>query len=144
MRAEWTGATRVSELGDTCPAMCVIAGSRIQGISGTLFLQFQTTEAPSHRATGASFPFQDPRLEEMLFRYRARSYPETLDDDERVRWETYRWERLNDPAVAGFTLRDFAREIERVNQVALSDRDRQILEELVMYVEAMMPAQAFD
>ena len=80
----------------------------------------------------------------MLFRYRARSYPETLDDDERVRWEAYRWERLNDPAVAGFTLRDFAREIERFNQVALSDRDRQILEELVMYVEAMMPAQAFD
>lgn len=93
---------------------------------------------------GASFPFQDPRLEEMLFRYRARSYPETLEDEERTRWEAYRWERLNDSAVAGFTLRDFAREIERYNQVALSDRDRQILEELVMYVEAMMPAQAFD
>ncbi len=100
--------------------------------------------ADSWDLVGASFPFQDPRLEEMLFRYRARSYPETLDDDERVRWEAYRWERLNDPAVAGFTLRDFAREIERFNQVALSDRDRQILEELVMYVEAMMPAQAFD
>ena len=92
----------------------------------------------------ARFAFQDPRLEEMLFRYRARSYPETLSDDERARWEAFRWERLNDSAVAGFTLRDFAREIERFNQVALNDRDRQILEELVMHVEAMMPAQAFD
>ncbi len=50
---------------------------------------------------------------------------------------------MNDTAVAGFTLKDFAREIERLNQVALSDRDRLILEELVMHVEGMMPAQAF-
>jgi exodeoxyribonuclease I len=91
----------------------------------------------------ARFAFQDPRLEEMLFRYRARSYPETLTREEQARWETFRWERMNDAALSGFTLKDFAREIERLNQVALSDRDRQILEELVMHVEAIMPAQAF-
>ncbi|WP_275288492.1 exodeoxyribonuclease I [Halomonas elongata] len=92
---------------------------------------------------GASFAFQDPRLEEMLFRYRARSYPDTLTGEEQARWETFRWERMNDPAVAGFTLPEFAREIERLNQVSLADRERQILEELVMHVEAIMPAQAF-
>ncbi|MCC5882891.1 MAG: exodeoxyribonuclease I [Halomonas sp.] len=91
----------------------------------------------------ARFAFQDPRLEEMLFRFRARSYPDTLSSEEQARWEAYRWERMNDAAVSGFTLKDFAREIERLNQVALSDRDRLILEELVMHVEAMMPAQAF-
>ncbi len=93
---------------------------------------------------GARFAFQDPRLEEMLFRYRARSYPETLEGEERAQWEAYRWVRMNDGAVAGLTLKGFAREIERLNQVALSDRDRQVLEELVMHVEAIMPAQAFD
>ncbi|PMR76252.1 exodeoxyribonuclease I [Billgrantia endophytica] len=93
---------------------------------------------------GARFAFQDPRLEEMLFRYRARSYPDTLTSEELVRWEAFRWERLNDSTVAGFTLKDFAREIERLNQEVLSDRDRQVLEELVMHVEAMMPPQAFD
>ncbi|RDB44892.1 exodeoxyribonuclease I [Halomonas sp. DQ26W] len=92
----------------------------------------------------ARFAFQDARLEEMLFRYRARSYPDTLSSEELVRWEAYRWERMNDSAVAGFTLKDFAREIERLNQVVLSDRERQVLEELVMHVEAMMPPQAFD
>ncbi|MGM0784723.1 MAG: exodeoxyribonuclease I [Pseudomonadota bacterium] len=92
----------------------------------------------------ARFAFQDPRLEEMLFRYRARSYPETLTDEEQARWEAYRWERMNDPLLAGFTLKDFAREIERLNQVALGERDRQLLEELVMHVEAMLPPQAFD
>ena len=93
---------------------------------------------------GQRFAFQDPRLEEMLFRFRARSYPDTLEGEEREQWEAFRWMRMNDPALSGFTLKAFAREIERYNQQALTDRERQILEELVMFVEAMMPAQAFD
>ncbi|MBY5940082.1 exodeoxyribonuclease I [Halomonas sp. DP5N14-9] len=91
----------------------------------------------------ASFAFQDPRLEEMLFRYRARSYPDTLTGEEQARWETFRWERMNDSALASLTLKEFAREIERLNQTSLSDRERQILEEMVMFVESIMPAQAF-
>ena len=93
---------------------------------------------------GARFAFQDPRLEEMLFRYRARSYPETLEGEELAQWEAYRWARMNDAAVAGLTLKGFAREIERLNQGELGDRERQVLEELVMHVEAIMPPQAFD
>lgn len=93
---------------------------------------------------GATFAFQDPRLEEMLFRYRARSFPETLEGDELARWEADRWARMNDAEVASLTLKGFAREIERLNQVELTDRDRQVLEELVMHVEAILPPQAFD
>tara|TARA_R110002020_G_scaffold47826_3_gene136630 strand:- start:169 stop:924 length:756 start_codon:yes stop_codon:yes gene_type:complete len=93
---------------------------------------------------GQRFAFQDSRLEEMLFRFRARSYPDTLEGEEREQWEAFRWMRINDPALAGFTLKAFAREIEQYNQQTLTDRERQILEELVMFVEAMMPAQAFD
>ncbi|MFG6158992.1 exodeoxyribonuclease I [Halomonas sp. 1390] len=92
---------------------------------------------------GARFAFQDPRLEEMLFRYRARSYPDTLESEEQARWEAFRWERMNDPAVSSLTLKAFAREIDRLNGEPLADRDRQILEELVMHVESMMPPQAF-
>ncbi|MBB3191204.1 exodeoxyribonuclease I [Halomonas cerina] len=91
----------------------------------------------------ARFAFQDPRLEEMLFRYRARSYPDTLTSEEQARWEAFRWERMNDPALAGLTLKEFARQIEALNQEPLGDRERQILEELVMHVEAIMPSQAF-
>jgi exodeoxyribonuclease I len=93
---------------------------------------------------GARFAFQDPRLEEMLFRYRARSYPETLEGEELGEWEAFRWARMNDPALSSLTLKGFAREIERLNGVALDERDRQLLEELVMHVEAIMPPQAFD
>lgn len=100
-------------------------------------------EADPWDLVGERFAFQDPRLEEMLFRFRARSYPETLEGEEREQWEAFRWARMNDGAVAGFTLKEFAREIERLNRTELSDRDRQVLEELVMHVEAIMPAQAF-
>ncbi|MDN6180291.1 MAG: exodeoxyribonuclease I [Halomonas subglaciescola] len=101
-------------------------------------------QTPAWDLVGQRFAFQDPRLEEMLFRYRARSYPETLEGEELAQWEAFRWQRLNDPTTASFTLKAFAREIEHYNQQTLDDRERQILEELVMYVEGMLPAQAFD
>lgn len=38
--------------------------------------------------------FDDPRLPEMLFRYRARNYPNSLSATERTRWQAWRRERL--------------------------------------------------
>ena len=38
--------------------------------------------------------FSDPRLVELLFRYRARNWPETLTPEERGRWDDYRRRRL--------------------------------------------------
>jgi len=40
------------------------------------------------------FHFQDARLPELLFRYRARNWPQTLDTAERHRWDDYRRLRL--------------------------------------------------
>ncbi|HPT27802.1 MAG TPA: hypothetical protein PLZ95_15390, partial [Bryobacteraceae bacterium] len=42
----------------------------------------------------ANFAFRDPRLPELLFRYRARNWPATLSAAERERWDAYRRERL--------------------------------------------------
>jgi exodeoxyribonuclease-1 len=44
------------------------------------------------------WPFKDQRLVEMLFRYRARNYPTTLDSDELVRWQSERLQRLQQPS----------------------------------------------
>src|SRR3546814_11358957 len=41
-----------------------------------------------------AFPFRDPRYPELLFRYRARNWPETLDADEHMRWQNFRQARL--------------------------------------------------
>lgn len=35
---------------------------------------------------GRGFPFRDERLPELLFRYRARNWPESLDEEERLQW----------------------------------------------------------
>jgi len=46
-------------------------------------------------------PFDDPRLPEMLFRYRARNWPETLSAGERERWNEYRLDRLKSEDAGG-------------------------------------------
>ncbi len=48
---------------------------------------------PRELAEG-DFPFRDERLVELLFRYRARNWPETLSSDERHRWEQFRKARI--------------------------------------------------
>lgn len=40
------------------------------------------------------FSFDDQRLPEMLFRYRARNYPQTLTDEEKQDWQVFRRYRL--------------------------------------------------
>lgn len=58
------------------------------------------------------FGFQDPRLPELLFRYRARNWPETLDIAERARWDDYRRRRLlTDAGLSEATLPAFFDEI---------------------------------
>ena len=42
------------------------------------------------------FAFQDARLTELLFRYRARNWPETLSSSESDRWSDYRRRRLGE------------------------------------------------
>lgn len=45
--------------------------------------------------------FTDPRLSDLLFRLRARSFPETLDMEEGEQWEEYRYMRLTHSAGGG-------------------------------------------
>lgn len=42
----------------------------------------------------AGVHFDDPRLRELLFRYRARNWPESLDGDEATRWQGYVRDKL--------------------------------------------------
>jgi exodeoxyribonuclease-1 len=59
-----------------------------------------------------SWSFDDPRLPELLFRYRARNLPDSLTAEERARWQTFCRERLLDPARgAPITLESFASEL---------------------------------
>ncbi|MCY1186060.1 hypothetical protein D9M73_268950 [compost metagenome] len=57
--------------------------------------------------------FDDERLPELLFRYRARNFSETLNAEERQRWQTFCQQRLSDPLMgAPNTLGDFERALQ--------------------------------
>lgn len=49
---------------------------------------------PPEQLSKTAFDFTDTRLPEMLFRYRARNYPETLSSDEALRWNEFCVNRL--------------------------------------------------
>jgi len=57
-------------------------------------------QLPAAELGAALPPFDDPRLSEMVFRYRARNYPESLDEREREVWQAFRRGRLYDPALS--------------------------------------------
>lgn len=60
--------------------------------------QLQTVRAcPPEQLALREWRFSDPRYAELLFRYRARNWPEHLSNDERTRWEAHRRKRLTTP-----------------------------------------------
>ena len=71
-----------------------------------LLREVRTT--PPEQLGTRSFPFRDPRYAELLFRYRARNWPETLDAAERERSENFRRQRLTRPTpLTTLTLDDY-------------------------------------
>jgi exodeoxyribonuclease-1 len=76
--------------------------------------------------------FDDPRLAEMLFRYRARNWPETLSPDEQARWEQFRRRSLTEKtARGGLVLAEYEERLAQLEaQPGLGERDRAILGQL--------------
>jgi exodeoxyribonuclease-1 len=81
-------------------------------------------------------PFQDERLNELLFRYRARLWPDQLDANERARWLRYRRARLvEDPELAVLRIEEYRH---RLRALLLDHPDkRAILEALEQWPEAI-------
>ncbi|MBS0431428.1 MAG: exodeoxyribonuclease I [Proteobacteria bacterium] len=50
---------------------------------------------PPARLAATDFNFDDARYDELLFRYRARNWPDTLDAGERERWRAFVRDKLN-------------------------------------------------
>jgi exodeoxyribonuclease-1 len=70
----------------------------------------------------------------MLFRYRARNYYDTLNDDERLDWQEFRQRRLNDPDMP-MNLPRFKESIEQYEQSGeLTAEQKSVIGELKQYV----------
>ncbi len=84
------------------------------------------------------FPFRDKRLPVLLFRYRARNWPETLAPAEHALWDLYRRKRVKDPEQGGIGLDDFREHITRLQLEQAADAAKQaVLEELARWPEAI-------
>ncbi|MDG9781906.1 exodeoxyribonuclease I [Metapseudomonas otitidis] len=57
----------------------------------------QVRNADPQRLAREVWPFDDSRLPELLFRYRARNFPETLSAEEQSRWQAFCRNRLMHP-----------------------------------------------
>jgi exodeoxyribonuclease-1 len=82
--------------------------------------------------------FSDARLDELLFRSRARNFPDTLDEAERARWREHCARRLHDGAGGALTLQVFFDEIDALGEEA-DERGQGILGALVDYATEIAP-----
>ncbi len=88
------------------------------------------------------FGFQDARLTTLLFRYRARNFPDTLSEEEMVDWDAYRYQRLTggiDPAILTFE-RYFRIIDDLVASGRLTPSQVEMMTELRWYGESIIPA----
>lgn len=91
-----------------------------------LFPQVRTT--PPEALGLADFAFRDARLPEMLFRYRARNWPQTLDHGEWARWNDYRrWRLQGESGASEYSFLRYADEIATLRVVHAQDTDKQVL-----------------
>ena len=66
-----------------------------------------------------AWPFDDARLPELLFRYRARNFPHTLSEQEQQRWQVFCQQRLTDPVKgAPLTLDGFMKAAQELSRSA--------------------------
>lgn len=107
-------------------------------------LMQRVREATPEQLAQGAWPFRDERLAPLLFRYRARNYPQSLSAAERADWEDWRRRRLQDPE-AGATLvyTQYMEFIEqKLAEPGLPDREREILQALQVYGRQLVAAPA--
>ncbi len=85
--------------------------------------------------------FDDPRLAELLWRFRARNYPNTLNSDEHERWQAHRCAVLLDGQGGGLTFDTLFERLDTLGEQA-DERGQAILEALYDWAEAIAPEAA--
>lgn len=89
--------------------------------------------AEAEHLAAMSVPFDDQRLVEMLFRYRARNWPENLSEEEQQQWQQYRQQRLTEQNDKILTLPRFFETIENCRKDELSVEQNIVLDKLEQY-----------
>lgn len=91
-------------------------------------------EVEPQELAAQTWVFEDQRLPELLLRYRARNYPETLSADERAQWLEHCRARLVEGEAGHLSFEGFFAEIERLRvEEQLDARARELLGQVEAY-----------
>lgn len=103
----------------------------------------QLRQAAPEELLSWSEKLTDTRLQTLLPLYKARNYPDLLTSEERAAWEDFCRRRLAD----GGAKSRMAKYFERLQALAatpgITEQKQYLLEELRLYGESLMPAEAF-
>lgn len=89
----------------------------------------QVRNAEPEQLASGRWMFDDPRLPELLFRYRARNFSDTLTAEEQQRWQLFCQQRLSDPALgAPITLAQFHQALAVARQSATVEQQQVLLQ----------------
>jgi len=109
----------------TDPDLMIYAGGFFHDKDKALMNTIHNTD-PEELGT-QTWSFSDKRLPEMLFRYRARNYPETLNNDEQAQWLEHCRARLNEGESGHLNFKDFYAEIEQLRTGMEMDEHKMML-----------------
>ena len=101
--------------------------------------QIRQTSADELASLSLSLSFSDARLDEMLFRYRARNFPQTLSADELADWQIYRKQRLTNKNGGGSIVLDaYTLKInELLADESLTQEKQAVLNDLMKYADQL-------
>ena len=98
----------------------------------------QVRQADSQQLTTKVFEFEDKRLNQLLFLYKARHFPESLHEQEQIRWQALRFERLTDENAA-INLEAYQHRLESLfEQHHGDDKKQQLLSDLADWGDALL------
>ena len=101
----------------------------------------QLREMTPQQLASARPAFQDGRLDDLLLRYRARNFPDTLTTEETRCWEAHRAARLFDGENGARTIEQLFSEIDNLSE-SVDERGEEILGALYDYAESIAPSRS--
>ncbi len=103
-------------------------------------LMARVRQADAETLANVPFDFHDARLGEMLFRYRARNFPTSLNVEESARWKSFcHWRLTRKEAQSSLTLTEFyARLAELTADASLNGQQQLLLKHLKAYADKLL------
>lgn len=83
--------------------------------------------------------FSDERLTTLLPRYKARNYPQSLNESERQEWDEYKTKRLMNGSYGQLPLPAYGEKLAELSVSKTDEASRFLLEELTLYGQSIAP-----